>query len=190
MCWEATHFVCFWNLSARLGSGGWLRCHHCRRLLRCAFCKQSAHPTLPALREADQDILRRHMAGEDAQADDKARNDTLEHSNPAILIRNAHNWGTDLSRLKSHFSNIYSSHESGSPRSHVLSIHVFLFLNSQERFFIVSWDNLSLRRSDELLQPLGGSEPRWMISSEPSLRNSITPLFSHVSCGHQRLQSV
>ena len=46
----------------------------------------------------------------------------------------------------------------------------------------MTWNDLALCRSHKLLQPLGGSEPRWVVSSKPPLWDSITPLLNNVSC--------
>lgn len=58
------------------------------------------------------------------------------------------------------------------------SIYVLVLLELQERPFIMAWNDLTTSSPHELLETLRRPEPRWMVSSQPALRNPIAPLES------------
>jgi hypothetical protein len=61
-----------------------------------------------------------------------------------------------------------------------LSKYFRLSLQRQECLLVVAWDNLALCNPLQMLESLRTPEPGWMISSEPSLWDAVSPL-PHVS---------
>lgn len=64
---------------------------------------------------------------------------------------------------------------------HSLSKNLRLRLQILQRLLVMTRNDLSSRRPLQLLEPLCALEPRWVITSEPSLGNSITPVLDDVA---------
>lgn len=62
-----------------------------------------------------------------------------------------------------------------------LRIHLLLILNLIERPLVVSGYHPSPRLPDELLEPLGRSEPCRVVARQPSLRNAVAPVLDDVT---------
>ena len=64
-----------------------------------------------------------------------------------------------------------------------------LILESQEGLLVMSWNDLSLGGSLELLETLSATEPSWMVTSKPALGDTIAPLLriSITSCSNSAL---
>lgn len=54
--------------------------------------------------------------------------------------------------------------------------YISLALERQKSLFIMPRNDLSLGNSLEVLETLCAPEPRWVVSSQPTLRNPIPPL--------------
>ena len=64
------------------------------------------------------------------------------------------------------------------PRNDVRSCEgAAFFLQSEESLLVMSRNDTTFGSCFQTLQPLGTREPGWMISGQPPLRNTITPVF-------------
>lgn len=73
------------------------------------------------------------------------------------------------------------------PRNDVRSCEGAAFLlQSKERLLVMARNDTTFGSCFQTLQPLGTREPGWMISGQPSLRNTITPVFDYLyrPCEH------
>jgi hypothetical protein len=73
------------------------------------------------------------------------------------------------------------------PRNDARSCEGAAFLlQSEESLFVMPRNDTTFGSCFQTLQPLGTCEPGWMISGQPSLRNTITPVFDYLyrPCEH------